>query len=202
MNANGAPSIFGAIPGAGGVGNATRGENEHAWWKILEDAFEYAFETYDADLGWVPTLEQATDIRTRAVRPAVKARDDLRSRAGRGMPQVYAPERIQGWFERWYLYYPFIDEVAVTRALGFHRDAWEVLTTREHRTVLRRLAAMRDPYEAEGFVARRLPGEKSGWLRPYPASPRASRWLDNFTNDEKKVLFDLVQRHRRTLRGE
>ena len=119
-NTNGAPTIFGTIPGTGGIAGATRGVTEDAWWKVLEDAFEYFFNTYNADLGDVPTLEQARDIRLTAVRPALRARDALRGNGtNHGMPSNYDPERIQGWFENWHSYYPFVDQVAVARALGW-----------------------------------------------------------------------------------
>lgn len=210
VNTNGAKSIFGAIPGAGGVTGGATGDNELAWWKIIEAAFDYAFNTFpDADLGWVPTLEQAKEIRKNAIAPAVRARDAWRrpgqspARLARnGIPSNYDAPRIQEMFERWHLYYPFVDQVAVSKALDFHASAWDGLTAREHRAVIRRLATMHDPYEEGNIIYGPPVGTAvKGGKRPVTTtSERASRWM-SFPPEERKVLFDLVQRRRRTNDG-
>ena len=195
-NTNGAKSLFGAIPGAATLSGSTSTENQLAWWKILEDAFDYAFRTFpNADLGWVPTFDQAREIRTNAIVPAVKARDMMRDGRNSGVPAVYDVVRIQDMFERWHLYYPFVDQVAVAKAVEFHDSAWDTLTAREHREAVKRLANMRDPYE-EGGVIRRTLGQ--ALVHDVQATtPRAVRWLKH-PPKERKVLFALVQRYRRT----
>jgi hypothetical protein len=204
MNSNGAKTIFGAIPGANSLIGTARGENEAAWWKIVEDAFSYAFDTFpEADLGWVPTLAQAKEIRANAISPAVLARNAARGDARKhwkNIPSTYDPDRVQAMFKRWYLYYPFVDEVAVAKAVGFHADAWDGLTTREHRAVIRRLASMEDPWE-DANIIQRGPGDTSlskGQKSPLATtSPRASRWL-SYPFKERKVLLDTVSRRKRS----
>lgn len=186
VNTNGAKSIFGAVPGAGGL--MGREEDEYGWWRVLEDAFEFAFEAFEeADLGWTPTLEQARRIRTEAVIPSVRRRGgDPKGRVS----STYDTVRIQAMFEQWHLYYPFVDPVAVSRALDFHRDAWDSLTAREHRDVIGTLSRMYDPWEDNNVI------QKHGGVI-VTTSPRARRWME-FVPEERRVLFDLVQRRKRT----
>jgi hypothetical protein len=190
MTANGAESIFGTIPGAGGLS----GDPES--WDVIENVFDYAFQTFPgADLGWVPTLEQAKQIRTEVVGPMVTARHERRPswRPGKrwGIPSNYDPERIQDMFERWNLYYPFVDRVAVSKAVEFHAEAWAGLTAREHRAAVAKLATMWDPWETNNI-------NHVGYGRPLVTTmPRAHRWMSH-SPEERKVLIDAVQRWKRT----
>jgi hypothetical protein len=196
-NTNGTKPIFGVLPGAGGLAT------QETSWEIIERAFDYAFRTFpEADLGWVPTIEQATEIRTNAVIPAVRSRDEARPshRPGKScsIPSNYDAERIQGMFKQWRLYYPFVDKVAVNRAVNFHSDAWKALTTREHRLAVKRLATMWDPWEDNNIIhGRPQRANGDGKRTVTTVTERATRWM-SFPPKERKVLFDLVQRQKKT----
>jgi hypothetical protein len=175
---NGAPGLFKAIPGAQKLGgNAGPGG---ANWAAIEAVFEYACEEMGLDWGDVPTREQASGLRLIAKE--------------RGLTTHV--ERVRGWFENWYLYYPFVDDVAVRRAVNYDADVWAGLTARERHEVIVRLAAHPDPWADEEY--RLEGGSDLGKIDRAHVSGRARRWLA-VPYDERKVLLQAVNYHRRQM---
>lgn len=132
-NPNGSTQVFGIVPGADhiGSGRGARGVD----WDLMTAAFEYAIENYGLDWGDTLTTEQASELRKAVVVPrfptALKA------------PKV---DVVKGWFDRWYLWYPFVDRVAVERAVDFDLKVWGELTARERYETVLALVKHPDPW--------------------------------------------------------
>jgi hypothetical protein len=166
MNVNGAPTLFAGIPGAQKMGS-NRGAGGVNW-AAIEAAFEYATEVLGVDWGETVTLEQASTLRQIA--------------KSAGLDEKV--ERVQGWFTNWYMYYPFVDGVAVRRAVDFEPSVWSNLTARERHEVLVRLAEHPDPWAEQSYYG--------GGRGQQGATGRALRWL-SFTDRERKPLFQAVK---------
>lgn len=165
MNTNGAPTLFAGIPGAQKMGNnkGAGGVN----WEAIEAAFRFATEVLYVDWGDTVSPPQASAIRQVA--------------KGHGLDEKV--ERVQGWFENWYMYYPFVDRVAVRRAVDFDPEVWSNLTARERHEVLVVLAKHPDPWAEDSYV---------GGGPPTGITDRARQWLV-FTPEERKPLFQAVK---------
>src|SRR5690606_18911041 len=110
-------------------------------------------------------------------------------------------ERIQAMFTKWYLYYPWVDDVAVRRAVEFDPTVWPELTARERVLVVDRLAKHPDPWEDNGSEHDPV-GEtpKAKGTNRVSTTRRAYNWF----NQPAKVrapLFGAVQHRKEVLGG-
>lgn len=165
MNTNGAPTLFAGIPGAQQMGGS-RGPGGVNW-VAIEAVFTVATEMMGVDWG-----EQIDSMQASHLRQVAK---------WHGLDEKV--ERVQGWFENWYLYYPFVDDVAVRRAVDFERKVWGTLTARERHEAIVRLAQHPDPWAEESYIGGGPPREATG---------RARNWL-SYTPEERKPLFQAVK---------
>jgi hypothetical protein len=174
MNTNGAPTLFAGIPGAQQMGNrqGPGGMN----WVALEAVFWFACERMGVDF-WEPvTTGQASTLRQVAKEHGLDEK----------------VERVQGWFENWYLYYPFVDNIAVDRAFNFDHKVWDTLTARERHEVIVRLAEHPDPWGETTYTV----------VQGKPVNPtgRAAR-LHQVPPEERRTLFQAVTYQREALSG-
>lgn len=165
VNSNGAPTLFAGIPGAQQMGSNSGPGGVN--WLALEAVFEYACESVGVDWGEGVSLEQASHLRKLARDYALDEK----------------VERVQGWFENWYLYYPFVDQVAVDRAVDFDPKVWDTLTARERYEVIVALAKHPDPWAENSYIG--------GGRGHAGVTGRAARWLQ-FSKEERKPLFQAV----------
>lgn len=174
---NGAPSPFQGIPGASKMAR-NRGPSGMNW-EAITAAFEFAIEEYGLDWGDTVTTEQASEIR----------------RVAKDHGLTTHVERVAAWFENWYLYYPFVDPVAVDRAVQFDLDVWGGLTARERDVVIERLVDHPDPWCANEYsIKGPLDGAEGGPVEKTPTTSRASQWLQ-VDWSERRHLANAV-RHR------
>lgn len=172
MNTNGAPTLFAGIPGAQQMGsNAGPGGVN---WLAIEAVFGYAVDDMGIDWGETVDLEQASYLRQVAKQHGLDEK----------------VERVQAWFENWYLYYPFVDNVAVDRAVNFDAKVWDTLTARERYEVIVRLAEHPDPWAETTYTV----------VQGKPANPtgRAAR-LHQVPPEERRPLFQAVTYQREAL---
>src|SRR5690606_36371026 len=119
---NGAPSLFKSIPGAQKMGgNAGPGGTN---WEAVEAVFKTATEDMGLDWGDEPTTDEASRLRKVALAHGLKLR----------------AMHLKAWFDNWYLFYPFVDDIAVERAINFDMYVWPALTARRRHQVLVRLS--------------------------------------------------------------
>ena len=97
-------------------------------------------------------------------------------------------------------YYSLIERQKDGGFVAWVPDLPGVITSgRTEDEVIRKLAAMWDPWEDGNTVRRMHP--TGGTHSIVGSSPRATRWHD-YTREEREVLYDLVQTHRSRHRGE
>lgn len=171
MNPNGAETLYGQIPGA--FANTTN-------WDLLTEVYDYVIENYGADWGWTPDDDQVDAIRSDVVNHHNVGRWSQRGKV------------IAGWFENWYISYPYLDEIAIERAMDFDHDVWPNLTARERYEVIQRLANHPDPWASQDSISQSggLPGEVGIGRndQPLTQSNRASNWLQDPWIDRKPLL--------------
>lgn len=148
--------------------------------RIYEAAEELGIEN--------PTLEEAKAIRTHA---------GLSGRRFRG----YAGEKGLGKIQRFLsdpgLYSPFVDEIAIERALAFDWDVIARLSMRETEVFYDRLAEMDDPFEdiASTHLIPRKHGE-SGSTEIDLEGPRRKRWREGGDLWRDRIMSAVNRRRR------
>lgn len=115
--------------------------------------------------------------------------------------KTVGPQRERNTVRTWLLetqkHSPFIDEIAVERALDFDWDVYERLTLEERREFYRRLAAMDDPFSEHHPLDFIFTSGKGGeWLNePHPRNLRFRAGTDR----QRDTVRQAVQRARQRL---
>jgi hypothetical protein len=168
---NGAPSLLKGIPGAQKMGgNAGPGGMN---WEAVEAVFKTATEDMGLDWGDKPTTDQAIQLRKVALAHGLKPR----------------AMHLKAWFDNWYLFYPFVDDIAVERAINFDMDVWPALTARERHRVIVRLSTHPDPWGEQEYALEG--GNSLGKVDRSRVSDRVRRWL-SIPIEERRVLVSAV----------
>src|SRR5690606_22271636 len=147
--------------------------------RIYEAAEELGIEN--------PTLEEAKAIRTHA---------GLSGRQFRG----YAGEKGLGKIQRFLsdpgLYSPFVDEIAIERALAFDWDVIARLSMRETEVFYDRLAEMDDPFEDIAPTPPIPRKQGSGSTEIDLATPRRKRWREGGDLWRDRIMSAVYRRRR------
>lgn len=107
----------------------------HLDWASVERAYEL-WEAY-GDIDTIPTREQARGI------AKILVDEGLRRKVS-GLS--FHTKSVIDWFTNRQMYSPYIDEVAIERALNFDQSVLANLTRREEATFRDRLRAHKDPF--------------------------------------------------------
>lgn len=148
--------------------------------RIYEAAEELGIEN--------PTPEEAKVIRERA---------GLSGRRFRGYAGERGLRKIRRFLSDPSLYSPFVDEIAIERALAFDWGVIARLSMRETEVFYDRLAAMDDPFEdaASTHLIPRKQGE-SGSTEIDLESPRRKRWLEGGDLWRDRIASAVYRRQR------
>lgn len=105
---------------------------------------------------------------------------------------------IKTWLSDPAAWSPFVDEVAVRRAVAFDWDAIENLSRLEVTEFITRLAGMDDPFELDdlGFTGVRPDGTEDD---NFPKSNRRIAW-ESGSREARQEVLDAVSTRRETLR--
>ena len=137
------------------------GENIITPWEVVEGAYDhYADMTDDIDRN--PTRDELWAIVDRLIEQGYDPfadRDDL----PRFKQKSLLRTKVNGWFKRRDLYSPYVDEVALERAMRFEPAAIDGLTPRERGEFYDRLSTHPDPF---GFANEPPNLPHSDWKGP------------------------------------
>lgn len=148
--------------------------------RIYEAAEELGIEN--------PTPEEAKAIRTHA---------GLSGRRFRGYAGERGIRKIQRFLSDPSLYSPFVDEIAIERALAFDWDVIARLSMRETEVFYDRLAEMDDPFEdiaSTHLIPRKH--RESGSTEIDLETPRRKRWREGGDLWRDRIVSAVYRRRR------